>query len=188
MKLNKERKIYVALLVLGLGAFALDRMFSGTDAAATPDAPLAQVPTKADLLGRTPPSPSTADGRSEAISLAARLKATSEAQRLSKTPLTDAFQVPPRWAAAYKTAEQPTARPLTVVERFQQSHKLNAVMVGGRRSRAILDGATVSVGQVFDGFKLVDVTERLAVLESGSERVTLKIMNRLDLAVAGTSP
>jgi hypothetical protein len=188
MKLNKERKIFVALLALGLGALAVDRMFSGAEAAASSDNSAALVPTKTDSPGRTAASPTTTDVGGEINSVAARLNAMGESQRLSKTQLADGFQLPPRWAAAYKVAEQPAAKPLSPVERFQQSHKLNAVMVGGRRSRAIVDGTTVSAGQVFDGFRLVEVTERFAVLESDAGRVVLKIVNRPDLAVAGTTP
>ena len=186
MKLNKERKIYVALLAVGLSALTVDRVFSSSDAEETPEPPAALIVNKSDAAGTAKASVGATEAAAPDFNpIITRLRTLDEVERLSGTPTEDAFQMPLRWAAAYRT-EAPQTRRLSSIEEFQQNHQLNAVMLAGRQSRAIVDGRTISMGQAFDGFKLVEVTERFAVLESSSGQVVLRLNHRPSSTVAGT--
>jgi hypothetical protein len=63
----------------------------------------------------------------------------------------------------------------SVAERFKREHELTAVMAAGPGGYAIVDGRTLFIGQVLDGFTLVSVGPRHATLESGGVRVVLDL-------------
>ena len=69
---------------------------------------------------------------------------------------------------------------------FLQRHRLTAVMRQTGGGVAIIDQKTVAVGQSLDGFRLVAVKERSAVLRRGQHRVELRLPE--DVLQGGAAP
>jgi hypothetical protein len=186
MKFTKERKIYLGLLAAGLTALGVDHSLSSSEASETPNVSTSLIVDKPELPRQAAPSiPAIPDGSSISNPLVLRLRAVEKSEQLTQMPIHDAFTLPNRWAADCRTG--PTEpKPLTPAEEFEKSHQLNAVMLAGRRSKAIVDGQSISIGQLVDGFKLTEVTERSAVLKSSAGQVVLRL--KLHPQIAGTTP
>ena len=100
----------------------------------------------------------------------------AEAQKLSLDSVGDAFRPSAVWlGAARQTAA--TTELVDAVKEFQQkNHKLTMVIKQSRGGIAVIDGVTLSVGQSFDGFRLVAVRDASAVLRRGSQKLELRLL------------
>jgi hypothetical protein len=170
MKLTTERKIYLALLGLGLLVLGVSQFSFGSSAPA-------QDP--AEMLVRQPKDISAVAAAPDirpAVSVAERLRAFSRTHLAPGGNCLDAFQT--------LHAPEPTATPAVVAPAvsFQQGHRLQAVVMAGPRSHAIINGRLITLGQSIDGYRLVEVKPRSGVLQSAKERVELRMVQPSELA------
>ena len=176
MKWTKERKIYGGLLALGVLALVVDRLSGGPkEAAAQEDAAALVAP---NVAGKSaPPKTSrTADTAMLAradLGLAERLRAATNGQPVSDKSVVDVFRPSRKWAG--DAGGGGAAHPMSEAERFKAAHRLTAVMMSGRSSRAIVDGTPLRLGESLDGFKLLSVDPGRAVLERSGARVVLAL-------------
>jgi MSHA biogenesis protein MshK len=119
-------------------------------------------------------------GRAGAAMLA--LAAYVYASAAPAQTLIDPTQPPPE-AALARTG--PEAAPATVA--LQQGPRLQSVLVsrrsGGRRV-AVIDGRTWRLGELFDGARLVKVSDTEAVLQRGATKQVLKLFGEAPAAAA----
>ncbi len=165
MDLSPRQKVFVSILALGAGALLVDRAFlpgpkqaaAGTEPEAAGDAPASHA-----APGESLPSPSRGG-------LAERLDDLAVARGPDPFAMRDAFALPQSWLAQ----NQPLG---PAAERFREAHRLTGVMLSEAGGYAVIDGRCLLVGQTLEGFTLVAVSERSAVLESGSDRVELELV------------
>jgi hypothetical protein len=105
--------------------------------------------------------------------LSARLEAVAAARKLNLNNVGDAFRPSPVWVAAPKQVA-PVTELVDAVAEFQKK-KLTTVMKQGAGGIAVIDKTYLSVGQSMDGFRLVAVKDRSAILRRGNQRVELRL-------------
>jgi hypothetical protein len=202
MQLTKQQKIVGALLVLAIAAFAVDRWVIGVDDAAV----TAAGPSRAAAASarRTPaPRPAavaaapaqqvseTAFGHVAGLALRLenlRMRSESAGQPLNLDAVPDAFRPPPALVSARKVETVDELQ--EAARRFVDRHKLAAVVrrqsgtgvaIIEDRSGVTGQSLTVAVGQSLDGFTLVAVKDRLAILRRGTQRVELRLQEDANL-------
>ena len=168
--MTRKRKIYLTILAVGLIALGIDRVVllpSRTEARPVtttppPDPPVAPVPDipKANTTNVAAPA---------RVTIADRLDALAKAHGYDPTSLPNAFEPSSAWS------EVEAAPRVSTASRFLQEHTLNAVMAGEGDGYAIINGKSLFIGHVIDGFMLVEVRQRSAVLESQGTRVELAL-------------
>jgi len=169
--------MFVAVLALALGGLALDRLVldSGAtgpgEASADESAPLATSPS---ATAATPaPQPSLTN---RADTLAGRLERIAREEHFEPLQVDDAFRASPLWVKPpAKSTEEKVKAPVNDADAFVAKHKLMAVITNSSGGAAIIGSQTVLVGRSVDGFTLVSVTKRSAVLEKGGQRVELAL-------------
>ena len=114
--------------------------------------------------------------------LSTRLEALAAAHKLKLDNVGDAFKPSPVWVGSPKQVA-PTTELVDAVAEFQKK-KLTAVMKQNSGGIAVIDKTYLSVGQSLDGFRLVAVKDRSAILRRGNQRVELRL--RDDDAANGT--
>ena len=179
MSFTRKQKTYGAVLLLGLAAVGIDRVFI-LPGRASADRP----PSERYAVTRTaPPAPgpaAAAASPAQRSTIADLLDEIAAARGLDLTAVPDAFAPPAAWRGEEGTP--PPALP-DAAERFRRAHTLNAVMASGENGYVIIDGRTLFIGQELDGFVLISVGVRSAVLTSGRVRVVLTLPD-----AGGTSP
>lgn len=202
MQLSKQQKIVGAVLVLAVAAFVTDRWIIGHEADdAVVEASAAasrQSAGPARRVAARPAMPQAAAAAEtaygDAASLATRLEnlrmgAAAEGRPMNLDAVGDAFRPPTGLVGSRKT--ETTDELADAAKRFVEKHKLAAVIKRqSGRAVAIIEDKTassgslaVAVGQSLDGFTLVAVRDRVAVLRRGAQRVELKLQEH---AIAGT--
>lgn len=176
MKLSKERKAYVVFLGLALAAVVIDRAFLASDSIG---------PDQANAAGEKGLS-TTLPGRIGALlaesaskrSLTDHLQAVCEAEEINFSDLKTTFASLQSWVkGAQHEDPSPSTQPNEPdkAEAFKRQHELMAVMVTADGARAIVNNRCLLIGQELDGFRLISVGLRSAILESETARVELKI-------------
>lgn len=197
MTLTRQQKVLVTILALGVGAMLIDRLVLSSGATGPSPAAAHAVRSAATGAGDV----SLID---EAQALAALIAADRNdddvADRLAEyarqhgldvSSMRDGFEPSPTWVAPAAAAQTGPDRPAAMPqdhERFVRSHKLVAVMGSGPGAVAVIDGRALRVGQIIDGYRLIEVRERTAIFapahrpggdsggnSGGSERVELRI-------------
>lgn len=176
MKLSRERAIYLTVLGVGVSALALGEVVfpsSPSNAAGAPPGSSNEyaVPRPVEA---SKPAPA-AKGSGVSRSVAEQLLGYQQAHAVELTEIRDVFKMPASMDHSAVASEKPAVVEVNAAERFQQEHRLNGVMVADRRGKAIVDGKIVHLGQTLDGFKLVAVDHEIAVFESGTGQVVLRI-------------
>ncbi len=173
----RKRKLYATLLGLGVIAVASDRLFVLPDEASAERPPQGAVtPPPAGAVVEPAAAPvSAAPKIAPRVTIANRLDQIAERAGLDPDNVRNAFRPPAGWLETDTGPARPEKSP---AERFREVHRLNAVMAGGREGYVIIDGRTLYIGQELDGFALVSVRERSAVLVSDRERIELKLPER----------
>ena len=178
--LTKERKLLLALLGLGLGAVALDRLVLGAGSPATSADAYAIDHAEAPVGASEVPAVvrvSTAEN-----SIRRRLEEAAGRAGVEPGVTRDAFEAPACWrpAEAEAPAEEPAAT--EAHRRFSERYTLGAVVGKGEKGFATLRGpslprghATIYVGQSIEGHRLVALIERTAVFEGPDGRVVLEL-------------
>jgi hypothetical protein len=197
MQLTKQQKIYAAVLGLAVAAFGFDRFVLGPgedsveEVAAAPSsgrpAPRRTPARPAAARGMAaqsaaaPAASASASASASTSTLAARLEAVAAARKLKLDSVGDAFKPSTAWVGTPKQVA-PTGELVDAVAEFQKK-KLTAVIKQGAGGFAVIDKIYLPVGQSMDGFRLVAVKDRSAILRRGNQRVEL----RLDESGTGTS-
>ncbi|MGE5607761.1 MAG: hypothetical protein ACM359_00760 [Bacillota bacterium] len=179
MKLSRERAIYLTVLGVGVSALALSQVLFPT---APSSAAGASVDAAASAKGYTIPRPSgntqppsSANANTTACPVAEQLRSYHRVHSKDITSIRDVFQTPAALDRSAQVAEKTPVNTPDPVDRFKQEHSLTGVMVANRQGKAIVDGKTLLVGQSLDGFKLMTVTQQVAVFESEAGQVVLRI-------------
>jgi hypothetical protein len=198
MQLTKQQKIYAAVLGLAVSAFAFDRFVLGPGDDA-PEEVAAATAARRPAPRRTPARPAgvasvnaaaaqaaaagpAAPGTASPSTLSIRLEALAAAQKLKLDNVGDAFKPSTVWVGSPKQVA-PTVEVVDAVAEFQKK-KLTAVVKQNSGGIAVIDKTYLSVGQSLDGFRLVAVKDRSAILRRGNQRVELRL--RDDDAGTGT--
>lgn len=175
MSLTGKQKAYGAVLIVGVAALAVDRMFL------QPEQTVAgRLPPEHYALSRPAgtPDPGPESRLAASVSnpravVADRLEELARTRGLDLERVPDAFIPPTEWL----TVETPEVRPASRMsaETFVRTHVLTGVMAAAGGGYAIVDGKTLFIGMKLDGFTLVGVSERSAILESDGEKVELML-------------
>ncbi len=177
MQLSKTQKIYLALGVIAVAAFVVDRVFLRSGSGG-PAPARAAADTPGPAAARPPampaPAPPVAVPPSDRPSLAARLDALAKDPGVDVGGMRDAFVPPPSWIAEVKSPEPEVVEP-SAAEKFAAAHTLTAVLLAGKGGCAVVNGKVVQVGQEVDGFELVSLARECAVFQGGQERVELRL-------------
>ena len=169
----------VAVLGLGVGALLVDRVLLGGEQSG-PERAEAASPA---YVEKTAPAASlaTRSGAMSATALADRLDAVRQMLDLDLAATKDAFCPSEVWMAELRpeALEVKPVRTEVSHERksieFGRTHQLKAVVSGGVNGGAFIGDKYLRVGQVIDGFRLVKISHRAAVLESDGVEVELKL-------------
>jgi hypothetical protein len=170
---------------------------SDTDA----EGPAAQAAGSGGGAAPAPKPVTAADPRATAeipsiSALAGRLDDLVARQHWMLDDVSDAFVPPASWARKPQPATpvEPTVStpapkrlppPVPLGERFVQEHHLTALMAGGGGGFAVVDGQTVRLGAVVEGFRLIDVRQRSTIWAQGAERVELTLEAATDAGGGG---
>ena len=178
MKLSKERKIFVGLLTLALGAVFIDRIVIGSGVTGPQQVEAGTVPAES-ASGDRPTVVSfdealSAPPSSRGPSIGERFLKAVQAQGPAQADMRDAFAPSKAWANELGLVQGETDQ-----QPFEDRHRLVAVIVVNGERYVIIDDQTLGLGHTLDGYTLVDVNERTAVLESNGHRVELKIPSEL---------
>lgn len=183
MVLTRERKLLAAIVGLGAIALFVDRVMlsdshTGPSSAAAnalaPDVSSVVVPLAVPQTHE--PSAKEAAVKT-APSIADRL--AEAARELSAEPSRDAFTPAPGWGgftSPHAEAPAATATPATGrLQTFADTHKLSAIMAGSGGGVAIIDGRPLTLGQMMDGYKLVEIQPSAVTFEGVDGRIVLKL-------------
>lgn len=191
MKLNKSQKVYAIILAVAAVGFLVDRVLLAPGAGGP-----AQV--QAGAVHMTPsgrPRPPTTEPRAATASVAKRLARFNDVRQFDITTVREILLPSPAWLAelqppepepepdAEAEAPQPVAvapAQMSPAERFIQRHRLKSTIRRDNGGWALIDGHIVEVGQEFDGYRLVAVTDDGAVFESDRGRVELRLRSHSD--------
>ncbi len=178
MSITTKHKVYGCVLVTGLSVFAADKTFFGPSDAAAQDSSVSEfgitTSSTSVLDAARRDLTALADMPAEGSDIADRLAAVAEARSLDLSDVRDAFKPSPGWFGDDGTAQQQGLDGAAAAT-FVRSHRLMAVMAGGANESAIVDDKCLFIGQQIDGFRLISVGARNAVLESNGVRVELQL-------------
>jgi hypothetical protein len=182
MKLTVKHKIAGALCVLGLIAVAVDRVFILPDQAAADRPPSEHyaVVKRSSPSDETPEVAPVGSISTARAAIADRLERVAERHAFDLDRVPNAFAPPKSWIV--ETVRKGAGSSRVTAEMFEATHVLTGVMAAGDGGYAIIDGRTLFIGQTLDGFELISVSQRSAVLESDGERTELL------LPEGGTNP
>ncbi len=166
---SKTKKIYASVVVLAAVAFVADRWVVG-HAPAT-----AEASTELAVASPTGVEVAAVQKAEAQRTLAARLREAADAEQLNLADVRDAYRPCAAWVAVQPAVSAPAVTSNAAAVEFRQHHRLDAVMTNARGGFAIIDGKTVRPGQKLDGFKLLRVGERTAVLSANGSIVEMNL-------------
>ncbi len=193
MRLNKQRKVYLGLLAVAGLALAADQLFfgvsgpQGASAAMQTSLPAAAVATSP--TGQAAAPTDTANARiAGAARLAQILDTLSRTESLTAASATDAFAIPQEWLPAAATndaaadnrddsATVPASAPVS------ETPVVSAIMAGGARPAAIVNGRLMTVGQELSGVRLVAVEAGVAYVRTADG-----VVHELRIRTPGEQP
>ncbi len=174
MKLTVKHKVYGAVLVVGVIGVTVDQVFILPEQAAAD-----RISPELDAIVRPPAAdagpagiPATPISTARAA-IADRLEAVAAARDFDLDRVPNAFLPPKSWVVV--ETPDPWRAIRASAETFDLTHVLTAVMAADDGGYAIIDGRTLFIGQVLDGFELIAVSRRSAVLEADGMRVELML-------------
>ena len=171
MTLNGRQKVGVAVLAVGLGALAVDRVFVlPQNAPASEKKGFVDVYTATSSPGAVAATPAT----SARVTVAERLEAVWSDKRLTFEAPRDLFSLPNSWRRASGPAT-PDRSTVGAAGRFSAAHSLEAIIIDAYGDRALIDDKLVRLGERLDGYALVSVEKEFVVFEGNGERITLRL-------------
>jgi hypothetical protein len=188
MKMTKRQKLLVGLCVLGVAAFAYDRMSapglaSPQQAAASPLP--ADTPAPASTVASSANNSSPDMGIQTHKVIAQRLATLMSGEFPQTDDIRDAFYASGLQPAAVPVAA-PTAAGPAILDKprkavFAESHQLRAVLVGSAGRMAVMDNTCLRIGQKLEEFQLLSVGERSATFGSDNgDHVTFALPVKQD--------
>lgn len=182
MAISSKHKIYGSVLGAGLIALAADKVFLAPADAAAIDPVVAEYAAAEQVsvltsarseLGLVAPVATTETDASKFMGLLNRI---AIAQDLDLDNIQDAFEPSRAWQS---TSDDIVVQPTTIGDgpssRFLRNHRLLAVMGNGNSASVIINDTCLFIGQKIDGFTLVSVVDRVAMLDSNGLRVQLEL-------------
>jgi len=175
---GRKKKVYAAIVAVGLLALAVDRLVFSEPASA-----VASAGSKASPAAKKP----AREASKGAVSLSATVAAEVFPHGIPKydsTIVRDAFELTP---SAQQTLLGPSvaanaggllnggASPASSVSEFRNAHKLLAVMTGPNLRVAIIDGQRVNIGQHIAGCELIEITGQSARFSCADGEVELRV-------------
>lgn len=180
MVLTKRQKMMVGVVGLGLVALTADKLMlgGGQTGPSQANAAVGFAPSAADGSAR----PKTAGAKGSELldnSLASRLDVMRETLGMDLGATNDAFCPSKTWLSDLRPEERivTSSDEVRVID-FSRAHELKGVITGGEGGAAYIDDKYVRMGQVIDGFRLVKLGYRMAVLESNGVAVVLRLKSQ----------
>lgn len=177
MKLNKERKILLAVLGAALLVFVADWLLAGSSNTG-PSKASADVTAVADAA----PSATIAEQPNDAaivptVSVAQQIEAFRQWPQLTAARMADSFEPSAAWIESNQALEQQADEelPQQIAAKFAQEHTLSAVITGTQSGYAVIDGKIVRVGEYLDGFELLLIDDQSVTMSSSKVRVVLSL-------------
>ncbi|HWP41427.1 MAG TPA: hypothetical protein VNL70_10915 [Tepidisphaeraceae bacterium] len=208
-----QQKVLLGIVLVGLCALGIDRFVVGyaSDTAPHPMAAAAGDQPARSEYAVTSRKSATSDGVSPvaaAGSAAAHNTPANEAKAELPSSIADRLrqvfsacdgdlsgQSPDAFAFSAAWDLQPPATPDALetgpspADNFRRTHRLIGVVVSGDRSCAVLDGGRIiPLGQMLDGFRLIQVQHRAVTFASASQSVTLSLTERQQAPLAAANP
>lgn len=182
MKLNRKQQIYIAILVLGLIAILLDKTLLSPQEAEGDAAQARNVAPEATATARgehdVAADKQSATPMPSYLTVGMRLARFVEEGRVDPLRMRDAFLPSPAWISDFESRGGP-ASPGSKAEEFTAKYRLLGVYSSQGSRFAIIDGdegnVILAIDQEVDGFKLISVDDRLAVLQNQEVTVVLKL-------------
>ena len=181
MTLTKQQKVFVGIFVCVIVGLVCDRTLllpEGVGAETVADNLLERPPVSAMTVPSLPTTPVASAQFKE------RLDALLPGDDPVMTAARDAFTLSAAWSGGHKQSAEGSE-----VSKFRKKHRLKALILHGRGQAAFVDDEFVRIGQVLDGFRLVEIDENSATFvaksEFGGGRAVLEInRTRPDSAAA----
>ncbi|MEO1007656.1 MAG: hypothetical protein AAFX79_03765 [Planctomycetota bacterium] len=164
MKLNKERRVYVALLGCAGLVLGVDQLLSAGPQSAQAGAPVPMHDATTGDAG--------AGAAARPLDERKAMAGWNEAARALMAQKNESGGVPDPFAMPDAGAGEAVA---SAGGSFASRHTLSAVLAAGPDSVAIIDGRPVRIGEKIDGMTLVEVERRAAVFESGARRIRVEL-------------
>ncbi|MCH8823951.1 MAG: hypothetical protein IH984_10625 [Planctomycetes bacterium] len=182
MAISSKHKIYGSVLGAGLIALVTDKAFLAPADAAAIDPVVAeyaateQASVLASARGELVLVAPVANTETNASKFMGQLNRIAEAQDLDLDNIQDAFDPSKAW---HTTSDDNVVKTTTIGDgpssRFLRNHRLLAVMGNGESASVIINDKCLFIGQKIDGFTLVSVVDRVAMLDSNGLRVQLEL-------------
>ena len=182
MAISSKHKIYGSVLGAGLIALVADKAFLAPSVAAAIDPVVAEyaateqasvLASARSELGLVAP---VATIETDASKFMGQLNRIAQARDLDLDNIQDAFDPSKAWQI---TSSDIVVKTATIGDgagsRFLSNHRLLAVMGNGDSASVIINDKCLFIGQEIDGFTLVSVVDRVAMLDSNGLRVQLEL-------------
>ena len=171
MTLTKQQKVFIGIFVCVLVGLVCDRTLllpEGVGAETVQDNRIERPPISAMTMPSLPTTPAASAQFKE------RLDALLPDDDPVMTAARDAFTLSAAWSGGRKQNVEGSE-----VSKFRKKHRLKALILHGRGQAAFVDEEFVRIGQVLDGFQLVELDENSATFVAegkfGGGRVILEI-------------
>lgn len=160
----------LAVLALGLVGLAIDRIFLLPGSAAGEQVVRAEQAAPEVVAEEVTRDDSNSIDVGEILS--DRLDALWADREFDPCSVRDAFSLQVPWHGDQTPggSTEPDA-----VAKFVHAHTLNATVVNGELSRALVDGRSLTLGGELDGFRLVGIDETSASFEADGRTVALTL-------------
>jgi len=184
MKLTRRQMVLGSVLVVTVGSLIADRIFLGDEGSAPQKAlatteTLAPRPT-ADIAAPAaePPPSSVPVAQTPQTGLAKRLEELAKSRDLDPAEMRDAFSLDGSWSNEQPVQGDSEQALQSPAEAFASNHRLQAVMLAGKRGGAQVNGFFLTIGQSIGAFQLVEVTTRSAIFQSARHKVILQLQDK----------
>ena len=174
IRLSGRQKAGAAIVLLGLCALIMDRLFILPQSAPAEQSDYS-VPADTEVAGMASTTTEASGPESQSVNpRLAKLETLWSDKSLDVHRIRDAFSMPPAWQEGPSPglAASIVSDPLS---RFVQRHRLMAVAVDSEQNTVYVDDRLLKVGQELDGFKLIAIDQQSATFEREGQRITLKL-------------
>jgi hypothetical protein len=173
MSLSKRQKKLLAVFLVGIVALVADRAIlrpQGGPRAASADF-LASSPNSVPLSAGVPAAPDPPPP----AGVAQRLDRLAPTAQTDSNALRDPFSLPDSWS---DHAPAGGGKGRDAAGGFALRHRLQAVVMQGPESYALVDDNVLVRGQYLDGCRLVSIGDRSAVFERDGKRIVLELVSK----------
>jgi len=171
MALGKRQKALIAVFILGLMALAVDRVFLRPQGGAGKASGVEIGNSNLEVRDSAAASPEEA----QRPTVAQRLDRLWSDQDANDVGVRDPFSLEGSWLAGSVEGPADVPDPLAA---FAKAHPLVAVVMDGRQSYALVNDRVLKPGDQIDGFTLISVGPKSAVLDRQGEQVVLELASK----------